>query len=663
MNSRENILGYIFYFYSIVVAFLLACFNKNFMIDDEYILFKYADNLVHMGEWTFNGIEKANGSTSILYVLLLALGPILGQNVESFSFVLNVCIWGIWGGLTFYLLYILTEKRWLGFLGTLFIITVPYFVTVFRMESHLVLVLQIAVLIFMHRKQYNLMGFFGGLAYLARPDSLIFIGIIGLYFILFKKNETPWKSLLSFALVVVPWWIYSVLNFGTIFPGTLSAKIGQAESGFWGTLFLGGMLDHIKRFYQQEPATLFLLSFIFILGLMSTVLKIKFDKGQIKVVKIIILIYIILYVIVYGLIFGVPNYHWYYTPVFYYSLIVIITLASNIDYYGKKHFILVIMLIMFTQNYQYNMPLRFQSIEPGATRKDYKVIGEYIKDNIPIKSTIAAYEVGILSWYSERPIVDILGLNNKRFADYITNRDVGLWLIDSEPDYILINNPTTIFQRATPYQDWDLVPWFRNAYLPLKKFSLEGREYVLYNKVMDPTESRNRFNISTLAFPLDYENDQSVLGVSKLWKDKIMNARTLEMLEVRSVSNVESKLENTFLSKNGDPMLEISVPKIKNDEAKRFFLRVKMRTKALNKHLGYDVMGQLFLATDSSPIYSEESSAVFRVFLDNKYHQYYIPLNVDNEWLSLEDIKSIRFDPVSDVLCQFEIKSIELASV
>lgn len=88
-----------------------------------------------------------------------------------------------------------------------------------------------------------------------------------------------------------------------------------------------------------------------------------------------------------------------------------------------------------------------------------------------------------------------------------------------------------------------------------------------------------------------------------------------------------------------------------------------MRTKALNKHLGYDVMGQLFLATDSSPIYSEESSAVFRVFLDNKYHQYYIPLNVDNEWLSLEDIKSIRFDPVSDVLCQFEIKSIELASV
>ncbi|PKM47897.1 MAG: hypothetical protein CVV03_00595 [Firmicutes bacterium HGW-Firmicutes-8] len=666
IENKEKLLNPVFLLVSVMIGFLIAIFNHKYMLDDAYILLKYADNLVKLGEWTFNGLEKSNGSTSALYVLLLSLGGVFGQNIEKFSVILNAGIWAIWGGLTYIFLYILIEKRWLAFFGALSIITLPFFTSVYRMESHLVLVLQMAGLLFFIQKRYKLMSFFIGLAFLARPDTLALVAIIGIYFVIYKNKEIPWTSILIFGLVILPWLVYSWIKFGSVFPDTLSVKIGQSQSGFWPISFSQGLIEQVKVIYQQEPITLFLLIFILLLGIYAITHKIMLGNIKIKAIQGIMLAYVLTYFVAYAFILRVPNYHWYYTPIVYYSLIIILSLVPYFNIFGKATFsvILFSLVIIFSQNYFFNLPLQLKSNSSGHV-EDYKVIGQYLKDNTPKEATVGATEVGVLAWVSERPIIDCLGLNNKMLADKVRTRDVGFWVVETEPDYLLFNKPSWVWQKATPHQEWEAVPWFREAYLQVKTFNLFRGEYILYKKQKSPKLAReHQSDMPTVAFPLDYEKDQYILGIAQSWKQKILDSKVLEKLGIKETYNIikEKTENNKYKNLNGDPILELSLPQAKNVLKKQFFLKVAIKADIQAKPQIGETTGQLFIATKRFPSYLNSLPLSFRVILDNNVHQYYIPLYLNKTWLNLEEIISLRLDPMSD-LGQFEIKSIELAAI
>lgn len=642
---------------------IMVFFNRAFMVDDAYILLTYANNLVKYGQWTFNGIEKSNGATSILYVLLLALGGIFKMDIGRFSVLLNIIIWVFWSILTYKLLEALIQKKWIAFLGAAVVITFPFFTVIFRMESHLLMLFMTWSLLSYVNGKYTKSAIFLGLAFLTRPDSLV-LGLLQLlHFIWIRKEKLSFKLPLFFLAVITPWLIYSMYNFGSLFPGTLSAKIGQGQSGFWPILYIEGFWELIKNTYIQMPMAgllivIFITAYVFYWALFDR----KINGGGL----IIMVGYIFVYYIAYGFILKVPGYPWYYgTTLFFLLIICVKSIYENPFFKENKLFAeitaTIILLAILQQHIANNLPIKLQA-NPHGHVSDYRVIGEYLRDNTPLTTTIGATEVGVLSWYSKRPIFDNLGLNDKKMAGYITSRDTGLWLLEKEPDYLLFNEPPLIWQQANPYQPWSSVPWFRDTYTVVKSFDLFRGKYYLYKKTGNIKESREKFmrEIPTIAFPLSYDREQLVLGISPFWKEKILNTPKLADIKIKNINNLKKLSEGVYESINGDPMLELSTEFSSYKESGKFFLKIKMKSK-LNI---LDSPGEVFITTKDHPVFTAQLSLRFRSNCKDQEEIYYIPLysNLENKWLDLREITNLRFDPIAESAGRIEIKSIELCA-
>jgi len=57
----------------------------DFVCDDAFISFRYADNLVHHGELNFNPGQRVEGYTSFLWTVLIAAGIGLGLGPVPWS--------------------------------------------------------------------------------------------------------------------------------------------------------------------------------------------------------------------------------------------------------------------------------------------------------------------------------------------------------------------------------------------------------------------------------------------------------------------------------------------------------------------------------------------------------------------------------------------------
>ena len=57
------------------------------------------------------------------------------------------------------------------------------------------------------------------------------------------------------------------------------------------------------------------------------------------------------------------------------------------------------------------------------------------------EDAVGCIEIGHIGWYSERPIVDILGLVTAGNAEFIWDRNVSEWLRYHQPRYIVIHDP------------------------------------------------------------------------------------------------------------------------------------------------------------------------------------------------------------------------------
>ena len=71
--------------------------------------------------------------------------------------------------------------------------------------------------------------------------------------------------------------------------------------------------------------------------------------------------------------------------------------------------------------------------------ENYKYIGEWIRNNTPSDNKIASVEIGNIGWYSDRYIIDILGLVNPLNAEFVGRNDFSKWFEYYKPDYILIH--------------------------------------------------------------------------------------------------------------------------------------------------------------------------------------------------------------------------------
>ncbi|MBU0704568.1 MAG: hypothetical protein KKC18_11955, partial [Chloroflexi bacterium] len=211
----------------LAVALLARLAPGERMVDDAYITFRYARNIVAGRGFVYNPGERVLGTTTPLYTLLLA-GLALATGSRDFP-TLALAVNALAGAASVGLLYGL-GKRLVGHAApavaaALLWAVAPYSATfaVGGMETDLTITLLLAAAYAHVTGRPRALAVLSALALLARPDAAILLGLLWLDLVL-ARRRLPWQEGIITLALLSPWLIFGALAFGSPLTGSIAAK-------------------------------------------------------------------------------------------------------------------------------------------------------------------------------------------------------------------------------------------------------------------------------------------------------------------------------------------------------------------------------------------------------------------------------------------------------
>lgn len=225
----------------------------DFVNDDAFISFRYADNLVRHGELVYNVGERVEGYTNFLWTMLMAAVLGLGLDIVALSKWLGIAF-GVGTLLVvarFSARYLGRRTPWDALAPTLLAAAPAYacWSTGGLETAQFTFFVTLAWTSWLLERQavdagrdvrWPLSGVWLGFSALARPEGLLIFGLIGLCRLgelalvdrKIKPHRSDWVWGFGFAAVFAPyqawrWWYY-----GWPFPNTYYVKTGAKN--FWG---------------------------------------------------------------------------------------------------------------------------------------------------------------------------------------------------------------------------------------------------------------------------------------------------------------------------------------------------------------------------------------------------------------------------------------------
>jgi hypothetical protein len=219
------------------LAFGLRILPGPRTIDDAFITFRYARNLVEGNGPVFNPGERVLGTTTPLYMGLLAVVSLpLGGAHAPFPLIAWI-INALADALTCLLLVAVGRSLRLpaaGWAAAILWAVSPLSVTfaIGGMETSVYILLLISLFYFRLRGKLLTMSVMAGLAYLCRPDALLLILPIWIELFLRLVQRNGWRTAvgkilqvsLPLLILVVGWSVFALSFYGTILPHSLLAK-------------------------------------------------------------------------------------------------------------------------------------------------------------------------------------------------------------------------------------------------------------------------------------------------------------------------------------------------------------------------------------------------------------------------------------------------------
>ncbi len=219
-------------------------------VDDAYITFRYARNLLEGAGLVYNPGEPVLGTSAPGFALLLALGGgVTGLDLPR----LAVAVSGVADAMT--ALMLLAMARHLGLAGwagacaglawALYPLAVRY--AVGGMETSVATALGMGALVLWLRGAGAAAMAPAGLALLVRPDLLAHAGAIALGEAV-ATRRVPWRPLGVLGLVLLPWAAVATVRYGSPIPHSVVAKsqgvyhVAPGESLLQVCYFLAGLL-------------------------------------------------------------------------------------------------------------------------------------------------------------------------------------------------------------------------------------------------------------------------------------------------------------------------------------------------------------------------------------------------------------------------------------
>lgn len=175
----------------LALALLARLIPGERMVDDAYITFRYARNLIEGHGFVYNPGERVLGTTTPLYTLLMA-GLALATGSRDFP-ALALAVNALAGAASVGLLYGLGKRvaeHWIPAAAAALLWAVaPYSITfaIGGMETDLTIALLLAVSYAHVAGRTRAMAIFSALALLARPDTAILLGLLWLDLVLARS--------------------------------------------------------------------------------------------------------------------------------------------------------------------------------------------------------------------------------------------------------------------------------------------------------------------------------------------------------------------------------------------------------------------------------------------------------------------------------------------
>ncbi len=438
----------------------LILLMRDWGLDDPYITYRYARNLMEGHGFVYNIGQRTLSTTAPLYGLLLALLGHLWDDLPALSNVLSALALVVSAGL----ILVLSESRGQrvpGMIAALLLGLSPYLIWTFGVETCFSLMLILGGFLAYEHGNVLLAAALLALATMVRPDGMLAAAALALVHLV-RRQPIPWRAATLYAILTGAWFLGLWHYFGSPLPVTLMTKQQQGRMAI-STRFWDGLWALLRGYGQDPRYWLHIALALFGLGQVATRSRHWLP----------LLLWTALYILGYSLL-GVSRYFWYYAPLMP-AFVVLVAEGTSALLRSLPRLRLPRLATMGVTgllSIALLGPL-IAGVLAGSWRGDprlrvYRETGQWLEAHTPPGASIGLLEVGVVGYYAQRPVVDFAGLIQpevaRRFSTSTTYQESATWTIQTyEPDYVLLHHG--IFPGIT---DSD---WFQSTYAPLRDFA------------------------------------------------------------------------------------------------------------------------------------------------------------------------------------------------
>ena len=437
---------------------ILAAHKFHSPIDDAYITFTYARSIAEGQGFRLHPLaDPSLGTTTPFTAIILAILsrilffleiPTIGIGLSVAAWIGTAWLWffkgqvfglNLFGRFAVAIVLLVETSNWIVHLGMeswLFIFLLTFTVLIFLCQHMLFAGMSVAAL------------------FLTRPEGILLVPILIIYQGLFvdPKNiesikhfgQQSVKLIAGFLVTFSIWAIFAWLTIGKIVPQTIKAKTIQSNMMDW-----GNFVDYLHIHLTENWMTLGSITSSYSVSLNAWLIMATIGILFAVIIArptLILLLWVIGFIGVYFLI-KAPYYTWYMLPIQYllevFSALAVAGLGTlcyqliNWSPRPRYRLISIPVYLIGLSFIAYSLVGYLPKATFGYPKKDYQQIAEWINSNTHQGDTVAYYEVGYLSWYSEREVVDLLGLTNSTVLDALDSGSTLLAFEATQPDYLV----------------------------------------------------------------------------------------------------------------------------------------------------------------------------------------------------------------------------------
>ncbi len=494
-------------FLCLLGALAAAVLLRNYALDDAYITYRYADNVLHGLGFTYNPGQPVLTTTAPFFALILVPASLLLGGVPRAGGLLSAL--GLWAAAYFLCRWCQREgDRAAGAIGAALLLACPLLLSSWGMETcfWLGLVLSGSYYLVGHSGQgtgdrgqegrtratgadhgvcplstvhyalcTSLLGaLLLALAVITRADAAL-PALLSAVLACWRQRRLVWREGLVFAAVALPFFGWLTLRFGSPLPQSLQAKTAQFALGWYG--YLPGMLVWWREFVPW-PWLFWAWAALLPVGLAAVAARQRW--------ALFALLWAAGHSVVYTLM-RVAGYHWYYAPVAL-AFMLLAALGASLALQGVRRArqlsaealasgalaalrgaaapaVLVALLALPELASDATLVLQ----QPEAKAQLYAGAGRWVDAHADAGATVGVMEMGLVGYYSRRPVVDFAGLSEPAVARALLRADLAWALLHYLPEYLVLTNINPLYSYHLLAQDW--FPW---AYRPVAHFD-DGR--------------------------------------------------------------------------------------------------------------------------------------------------------------------------------------------